>query len=78
MSKKIKVPANTRRLNINLPESTFKILQDLSLQTQRSLTEIVRSSIGLVIVALREEAAGNKLAVMTQDEKLLKEIVMLR
>lgn len=70
-----------KRLNINLPQSTFDILQGLAKETNRSMTDIMRTALSLVIVAMNEEMAGNKLVVVNQDAKLsdaklIKELIL--
>lgn len=69
---------NVRRLNINLPERTFQVLQRIADETGRSLTEVVRIGIGLAQVAVDEDAHGRKLAVIDQEGRVLKEIVPQR
>jgi hypothetical protein len=66
-----------RRLNINLPESKFKELEDLAQQSSRTMTDIVRMALELVKVAVREEQHGRKLAVLDPEGTLLKEIILL-
>lgn len=70
--------ANTRRLNINLPARTFEELERLAAESGRSLTEMIRIAIALVQVAVDEESHGRKLAVIDQDERIMKVIVALR
>ena len=67
-----------KRLNINLPGPVFKQLESLARESRRSMTDVVRLSLGLVKVAIDEENRGNKLAIVTPDGTLLKEIVLLR
>jgi|SRR5215213_1114772 len=66
----------TKRLNVNLPEPLFKELTSVSKSSGRSLTEIVRLALGLVVKATEVEQAGHKLAVLDSDGKLLKELVL--
>jgi hypothetical protein len=66
-------PTETRRLNINLPEPVFQELQRLSRDTGRSMTELVRTALGLVNVAYEETKDGAKvLVVADKDGKPLK------
>jgi|SRR5918911_1409989 hypothetical protein len=74
---KTKTP-KVKRLNINLPEKTFKELDRLADESGRTMTELVRLAIGLVQVAIDEERHGRKLAVVEPNGKLLKEIVLMR
>jgi predicted DNA-binding protein len=68
--------AQTRRLNINVPERTYQELQDLARRTGRSMTEVMRTAFSLAEIALRETASGNTLAVAKPDGTLLREIVI--
>ena len=67
-----------RRLNINLPEPVFQELQQLSASTGRSMTELVRTALGLVNVAYTETDRSHVLAVADKDGKLLKQLVIPR
>jgi hypothetical protein len=70
---------NMRRLNVNLPPNVYEDLQRLAKQSNRSLTDIVRTGLGLAQIALHETADGqHKLAVTDRDGKAVKEIVLLR
>ena len=65
-----------KRLNINLPDSVYETLQRLALDTNRTMTDIIRTALSLVKIALETDAKGNKLAVVSPDGKVLKEIVL--
>jgi phosphatidylglycerophosphatase A len=67
-----------RRLNVNLPPDVFKDLQKLSRETNRSLTDIVRTGLGLANLALTEVAKSNKIAITDKDGKAIKEIVLIK
>jgi hypothetical protein len=67
---------NIKRLNINLPESVYDNLQLLATQSQRSMTDIIRTALSLVKIAIEANQAGNKLAVVDHYGKLQKEIVI--
>jgi hypothetical protein len=67
-----------RRLNVNLPPDVYADLQRLSRQTNRSLTEIVRTGLGLANLALTEVAKNNKIAITDRDGKAIKEIVLIK
>lgn len=67
-----------RRLNINLPEQVFQELQQLSVSTGRTMTELVRTALGLVNVAYQETGRSHVLAVADKDGKLLKQLVIPR
>ena len=65
-----------RRLNINLPEPVFAELQDLSKSTGRSMTDLVRTALGLVNVAYQESEQSHVIAVADKSGKLLKQLVL--
>lgn len=67
-----------KRLNINLPLAVFGELERLASNSGRTMTEIVRTALGLVKVAIEAEQSNNKLAVVSPEGKLLKEIVLVR
>ncbi len=57
--------SSTRRLDFILSESAYRELGDLSRQSRRSMTEIVRYGIGLFKLAM--EARRNKQRLMVVD-----------
>ena len=67
---------SVKRLNINLPETAYDELQRLSKLSNRSMTDVVRTALGLAKIAFEEERSGNKLAVVDRNGKLKKEIVL--
>lgn len=68
--------AKARRLNINLPGKTFQELERLAAESGRTMTDLVRVAISLAQVAIDEKDHGRKLAVVDQDGKLIKELVL--
>jgi hypothetical protein len=66
----------TKRLNINLSERAHAELQSLGSETHRSMTELIRLSVGLLKIALEASRDGNKLVITTRDGHALKEIVL--
>jgi hypothetical protein len=68
-----------RRLNINLPESVYQELQQLSRTTGRSMTDLVRTALGLVNVAYEETKDRSKvLVVADKDGKPIKQLIIPR
>ena len=66
-----------RRLNINLPEPVYEELQNLSNSTGRTMTELVRTALGLVNVAYGEGKRSNVLVVADKETgKPIKQIVL--
>ncbi|MDX6484705.1 MAG: hypothetical protein QOE95_2478, partial [Gaiellaceae bacterium] len=67
-----------KRLNINLPLSVYSELEELARTSSRNMTDIVRTALGLVKIAVEAEQSGNKLAIVKSDGKLLKEILLVK
>ncbi|HEV8240083.1 MAG TPA: ribbon-helix-helix protein, CopG family [Thermoanaerobaculia bacterium] len=67
-----------KRLNINLPAKAFDELQELARSSGRTMTDIVRLALGLVVVGVEETERGNRLAITSSDGRLLREIVLPR
>jgi hypothetical protein len=70
--------AETRRLNVNLPSKVADDLEKLANDSGRSMTEIVRTALGLVKIAQEVTDKDQKLIVTNSDGKPLKEIVLPR
>lgn len=69
---------STTRLNLKLPNAVFSELQTMSLESGRTMTEIVRIGLALAALAADEEKAGRKLAVVGTDGNVVKEIVFAK
>ena len=69
-------PITTKRLSINLSEKAYNELQDLATQTNRSMTELIRLSVGLLKIILQAAHEGHRLVVTTRDGQAIKEIVV--
>ena len=76
MGSAIAPPVATKRLNFNLSEKAFNELQDLAKRTRRSMTELIRLSVGLLKIALEASDNGHRLVVATRDGQAIKEIVL--
>lgn len=68
--------APSRRLTVNLPAQTYNELQALAQASGSTMTDVLRTALGLVKIAYDEQARGHVLAVATPDGKLLKQIVL--
>ena len=66
----------TRRLNFNITERAHSELLDLSRETNRSMTELIRLGVGLLKIALEAARNNQKLVVTTSDDRAIKEIVL--
>lgn len=67
----------TKRLNINLPIKTYEELRVLADDSGRSMTEIVRASLGLAKLAYEEGKKDRVLVVAGKDGKIVKELLIL-
>jgi len=65
-----------RRLNVNLPEGVHEELRILAERSGRSMTDIVRTGLGLVRVAFAEAERSNTLAVADSEGKLIKHLIL--
>ena len=65
-----------KRLNLNLAEKAFNDVQALAKRTNRSMTELVRLGLGLVKIALEARDRGERLAVVDNAGKPLREILI--
>ena len=73
----VSAPTPTKRLNINLPVETYEALQTLALDSGQSMTQVVRSGLGLAKLAREEGKNDRSLAIVDRDGKVVKEIVVL-
>lgn len=65
------------RLSLDVSPDLNQILDRMAAKTHTSKSEILRKSIALMEVAVREKEKGNHLGVINNDEKIIKEIVGL-
>ncbi len=68
---------STKRLNINLPADTFEDLRLLAAESGRSMTEVVRTSLGLAKLAYEEDKNDRVLAVANKDGKVIKQLLIV-
>ena len=73
-----RVPPAMKRLNINLPKRVFEELETMAKASGRTMTEVVRTGLGLVAIALEEEGTGGKIMVTDRKGKPVKEIILPR
>jgi hypothetical protein len=65
-----------KRVNFVLSERAYTELVNLSKETMRSMTELVRLGLGLVKIAIEAERRGQRLIVTTAEGDPVKEIVL--
>jgi hypothetical protein len=66
-----------RRLSINLPTETYEALQALAEDSGQSMTQVVRSGLGLAKLAREEVRNDRSLAIVDRTGRVLKEIIVL-
>lgn len=65
-----------KKVNFVLSERAYTDLVNLSKETMRSMTELVRLGLGLVKIVIEAERRGQRLIVTTADGEPIKEIVL--
>ena len=65
------------RLSLDVSPELNDILEDMADKTHSSKSEVLRKSIVLMEVAVREKAMGNHLGVVSKNQEIVKEIVGL-
>lgn len=70
-----KPPAKRKRLNLDLAPAAYDLLDQLSRETGKSMTEILRTGLALVGIAHEEKQKGRSLGIVEGD-KVIKEILL--
>lgn len=65
-----------RRFNLNIPERMFQDLEALSRQSGSSMSEIVKTALGLYAVASDETAKDHQVLIADRDGKPLKQLIL--
>jgi hypothetical protein len=68
--------AAPRRLNANVPAAMMDEMAEEKRRSGREITDLVKLGWSLTKIALREQRAGNALAILGPDGRVLKEIVV--
>jgi hypothetical protein len=69
--------SGTRRVNINLTAQAAADLDKLVSSSGRSITEIIRNALGLVMLAQEVKSKNQKLVIADSNDKPLKEVVLI-
>jgi|HubBroStandDraft_1064217.scaffolds.fasta_scaffold00145_17 hypothetical protein len=72
------MPVAERQLNINLPESITDELQDIATHSNVSMPTLIQMALAVVKIASDASKNNQKLVVVDQNGKAIKEIVMPR
>jgi hypothetical protein len=67
-----------KRLNINLPATLLEELQQLAIASGKSMTEVVRTALGLVHVAYTQTGPNRRLTISDENGRAMKEIIVPR
>ena len=65
-----------KRINLVLGDQTYNGVMDLSRDTRRSLSELIRWGLALVRIAIEEGRTGNRLVVTKANGEPIREIVI--
>lgn len=78
-SQKSETPKNKtkKRLNLELTVDNYELLQKLANESGKNMAEVLRTGLALYGLAQEEGQKGRNLAVVDEDDKVLKQIVTL-
>ncbi|NJL54695.1 hypothetical protein HC928_05490 [bacterium] len=68
-------PTKRKRLNLDLAPAAYELLQELSEESGKSMTEVLRTGLALYGIAQEEMKKGRSLAI-AEGDKVIKEIVL--
>ncbi len=63
------------RLSLDVSAELNELLEAMGKETSSTKSDVLRKSIALLEMALREKQRGNHLGVFNNDQKIVKEIV---
>ena len=64
-----------KRLNLDFPLESFELLQKISDESGKSMSEVLRTALALYGIAKDEQSNGRELGVI-QGDKVIKEILI--
>jgi hypothetical protein len=67
--------ANRKRLNLDLSQEAYDLLQELSEDTGKNMAEVLRTGLALYGIAREEKKKGRSLGVI-EDDRIIKELVI--
>lgn len=65
-----------KTLNVELPESTYEELKELSEEHDRTLTELIRTALGMVGLLYQSQEEGKELVVRDSDTHDIERVVI--
>lgn len=72
----MRIERTFKRLNVNLPEDSYEEIRALADSSGRSISDIVRTGLGLASIAMEEASRNNYLTITSSEGKLLRQIVL--
>lgn len=69
-------PPRIRRLNVNLTAGASDELDSLAATVGSTKTDLVKWALGLIRLVIQERARGNRVAILSEDGEVLKEVVL--
>jgi hypothetical protein len=72
------IPSPSRQLDITLPENVMQELEEIATRNNRSVDELVMDALGLLKIASDAALNRQRLAVLDDNGKVLKQIVVFR
>lgn len=64
-----------KRLNLDLSQEAYDLLQELAEDTGKNMAEVLRTGLALYGIAREEKKNGRKLGII-QDDRVVKEILI--
>ena len=65
-----------KRLNLDLTPEAYDLLRKLSEESGKNMADVLRTGLALYGIAQEEGAKGRDLAVIDENEKVVKQIVV--
>ncbi|ESA32759.1 ribbon-helix-helix copg family [Leptolyngbya sp. Heron Island J] len=65
-----------KRLNLDLTPEAYDLLKKLSEESGKNMADVLRTGLALYGIAQEEGAKGRDLAVIDENEKVVKQIVV--
>jgi alanine racemase len=72
---KTTAPKAKKRLNLDLTPEAYALLQKLSNESGKNMADVLRTGLALYGIAQEEEQKGRNLAVVDENDKVIKQIV---
>ena len=70
-----RISRQKKRLNLDLTPEAYSLLQKLSEESGKNMADVLRSGLALYGFAKEEEQKGRNVAIVDEEEKVIKQIV---